>query len=116
MARLASGLLVSALIRRAEAIGGSAMVLAKGDATAGAILLILLEKGQNPRLRERGLGPDGLPALIPAGPVELAGDTDVTAYWQRRRRGDADLWVVELDLPPHIADGERFAAETMLAN
>ncbi|RYE00976.1 MAG: DUF1491 family protein, partial [Sphingomonadales bacterium] len=34
MARLASGVMVSALIRSAEQAGGSAMVLAKGDATA----------------------------------------------------------------------------------
>jgi len=36
--RLAAGLLVSALIRRAEEKGGSGMVLAKGDSTAGALL------------------------------------------------------------------------------
>lgn len=112
MPRLATGMLVNALIRRAEAAGGGAMVLAKGDATAGAILLLLVERGANPRFVERGLGPDGRPALIAAGPAGFEDDTAVSAYWRRRRERDSDLWVVELD----IADGERFAAETIAAN
>jgi hypothetical protein len=109
MARLASGVMVSALIRAAEQAGGSAMVLARGDATAGGILLLTIERGANPRFFERGLGPDGEPALIPAGPAQLADDSDTTEYWRRRRARDSDLWVIELD----IASAERFAAETM---
>ena len=68
MARIATGVLVNALIRRAEGAGGSAMVLARGDATAGAVLLLLVDRGANPRFVERGLGPDGNPALIASGP------------------------------------------------
>ncbi len=102
-------MLVSALVRRADVAGGSAMVLAKGDATSGAILLLLLQRGTDPRFFERGVGPDGVPTLIPSGPKELADETEASGYWQRRRERDLDLWVVELD----IADGERFAAETM---
>jgi len=112
MARLATGVLVNALIRRAEGAGGGAMVLAKGDATAGAVLLLLVERGANPRFVERGLGPDGNPALIPSGPREFVDDGEVTAYWKRRRERDSDLWVVELD----IAQAERFAAETLAMN
>lgn len=112
MARLATGLLVNALIRRAEGAGGSAMVLARGDATAGAVLLLLVERGANPRFVERGLGPDGSPALIASGPREFADEGEVTAYWRRRRERDSDLWVVELD----IAQAERFAAEIFTIN
>ncbi|PVX28260.1 DUF1491 family protein [Sphingomonas pokkalii] len=107
--RLTSAMLVSAMVRRADAAGGSAMVLAKGDATSGAILLLLLERGANPRFVERGIGPQGVPALVPSGPAGLADEESATSYWQRRRARDSDLWVVELD----IADAERFAAETM---
>ncbi len=109
MPRLASGLVVGALIRRVNAAGGSAMVLAKGEAEAGAILILALERGGDPRFFERGLGPDGLPALVRSGPAEMADDGVVSDYWQRRRGRDPDLWVVELD----IAGAERFAAETM---
>lgn len=108
-ARLASGVLVSALVRRVNREGGSAMILARGDDTAGGILLICYEKAANPRFFERGLGPDGEPALIPSGPRELPDEGAVADYWQRRRSRDSDLWVVELD----IAAAERFAAETM---
>ena len=43
--RLASSVLVTALIRKAEAEGGFGAVLAKGDASAGSILVILTERG-----------------------------------------------------------------------
>ena len=109
MARVTSAVMVSALVRRVNQEGGSAMVLAKGDATAGGMLLLLLEKGANPRFVERGIGPDGEPALLPSGPSVLDDDSAVTDYWQRRRNRDSDLWVIELD----IAQAERFAAETM---
>ncbi len=107
--RPAAGLLVSAVIRRVAAAGGNAAILARGDATSGAILFLCLEKGQNPRFFERGLGPDGASGLRPTGPDTLADDADATDYWRRRRSRDPDLWVVELD----IAGAERFAAETM---
>jgi len=107
--RLASGTLVSALIRRVHDAGGAAAVLARGDASAGGILLLTYERGTNPRFFERGIGPQGEPALLPSGPAEIAGESEVASYWQRRRARDSDLWVVELD----IARAERFIAETM---
>jgi hypothetical protein len=109
MARLTSTMLVSALVRGADQRGGSAMVLAKGDATAGGILLLTYYKGADPRFFERGLGPEGVPALIRTGPQDIGDEAAVTDYWRRRRSFDGDLWVVELD----IADAERFAAEMM---
>jgi len=85
-------------------------VLAKGDATAGAILIVAQHRGENPRVLERGIGPDGRTALIPSGP---AGESQAVAdYWIRRRANDPDLWVVEVD----IAGAERFVAETILAD
>jgi hypothetical protein len=62
MTRLTSATLVSALRRRVNQAGGSAMVLARGDETAGGILLLTYEKGTNPRFFERGIGPKGVPA------------------------------------------------------
>jgi hypothetical protein len=109
MARLTSQMIVSAMLRRVHDAGGSAMVLAKGDQSSGSILVLTLEKGGKPRFFERGLGPQGLPALLPSGPQDTVNEQEITAYWRRRRERDSDLWVVELD----IAAGERFAAETM---
>lgn len=110
MARLAAGMRVGALLRRVHAEGGSAMVLARGDEQAGAILVIALNRGEDPQLFEAGIGPGGLPALIASGPKDDATETDVTDYWKRRRSRDPDLWVIELDIPA----AERFAAETIL--
>lgn len=109
MNRLTTTVRVSALVRRVHDAGGSAMILAKGDPTGGAVLLLLLDRGGNPRFYERGLGPDGHVAMIESGPRDAESDA-VTDYWQRRRSRDPDLWVVEVD----VAAAERFAAETIL--
>jgi hypothetical protein len=110
--RLPSGILVGALLRRVNDAGGMGMVLARGDERAGAILIVTLEKGDNPRVLERGIGPTGAATLIETGPKDAIGPADITDYWRRRRTRDPDLWVVELDIP----FAERFAAETILAD
>ncbi len=98
-------MLVSALIRRVGAEGGSAAVLAKGDATAGAILLICMEKGVVQSVRERLLDRKGAYVWTAVGPAERDAKS---AYLERRRAHDPDMWLVELD----IANAERFAADT----
>ena len=110
--RLPSGLLVSALLRRVNDAGGIGVVLARGDAQAGGILVIVSERGGEPRFLERGIGPDGATALIKTGPSDSADPQESADYWRRRRARDPDLWVIELD----IADAERFAAETILGD
>jgi len=87
------------------------MVLARGDGEAGGILVLTLDRGADPHFWERGLGPTGDSTLVAAGPAAFEDSRAVADYWQRRRSRDPDLWVVELD----IADGQRFAAETMLS-
>lgn len=106
--RLPSGVLVSALLRRVSDAGGLAVVRARGDAQAGAILLVLEDAR---RIVERGVGLTGKTELIASGPSANSGES-LDDYWQRRRQRDPDLWVVALDIP----DSERFAAETILLN
>lgn len=106
--RLTSDFRVTALIRRVHDAGGSAMVLAKGDAMSGAILIVALERGRDPACWERDLSGVG---LTRCGPID-GEPQDVEEYWRRRRKSDPDLWVVELD----IAAAERFAAETIASN
>ena len=69
-ARLTSAMLVSALIRRVGAEGGNATVLAKGDPTAGSILLICMEKGIVWSVRERILDMTGAYSWTAVGPAE----------------------------------------------
>jgi len=104
--RLASSVLVSALLRRAEAEGGFGTVLAKGDSTAGAVAVILLEKGANPRFLERLLQPDGSYSWRESGQV-IENERELKTFLERRQKFDPDLWILELD----IASAERFAAE-----
>jgi hypothetical protein len=108
--RLPSGVVVGALLRRVNDAGGIGMVLARGEPQAGAILVIVQDRGEDPRILERGIGPEGEVALIETGPRRPAEPEQLTDYWQRRRARDPDLWVIELD----IAGAERFAAETIL--
>jgi hypothetical protein len=105
-ARLASSAHVSALLRLAEAEGGFAAVVAKGDATAGSIAIILAERGEKCALLERLLQPDGRYAWRDSG--QGVGNADeFERFLARRRQSDPDLWIIELDVP----SAERFAAE-----
>ncbi len=106
-ARLATGLLISALIRHTEAHGGFATILAKGDKTAGAILLTALEKGQISGLWERVFGGSGHYIWTRIGPQDIENHTAFDDYISRRRRSDPDLWVIELDIP----DAAQFTAD-----
>lgn len=104
--RLASSVLVSALLRRAQDEGGNGAVLAKGDPTAGAIAVILAEKGRKARFLERLLRPDGL-YWWEESRQKVENEEEFLAFLERRRKHDPDLWILELD----IASAERFAAE-----
>jgi hypothetical protein len=95
-------MVVSALIRRIEAAGGHAMVLAKGDPTAGALLVQLAERGIAGPLVERAPGMDGYS-------WREVGTGDAAGYIARRRRSDPDLWVIELDHP----DARAILTETV---
>ena len=102
--RLPARLEVSALIRQVEAAGGFAMVLARGEADAGSILVVLTEKGENSRVFERMPSRDGGRVWTLAKAESTADPDELTSWIARRRSQDPDLWVVELDVP----DGERF--------
>ncbi|KQM62502.1 hypothetical protein ASE75_14575 [Sphingomonas sp. Leaf17] len=125
--RLPSDVVVGALLRRVNGAGGFGLVLARGDAQAGGILVVLLERGMPVRVVEHGLGPAGDTVLIdstpedrPHGPGGDAGDESgsapgpdfLSAYLNRRRARDPDLWIIEVD----IAAAERFAADALLGN
>jgi hypothetical protein len=106
IARLTATMLASALIRSAEAKGGFAAVLAKGDAQAGAILIITREKGAITGLYERLLALSGGYIWQRAVPQTVDNEGEIAEIVARKRARDPDLWVIELDIP----DAERFIA------
>ena len=106
--RLPPRLEVPALLRRAEAEGGFATILHKGDAEGGAVLLLVSSRGRHIACLQRILAIGGAYEWRAAGPGESAESAEVAAFLAKQRQFDPDLWVVELD----IADPERFIAET----
>ena len=106
--RLPPRLEVPALVRRAEAQGGFATVLNKGDPEGGAVLLVVTSRGRHIACLDRILGTSGSYEWRPAGPGESAESGEVASFLAKRRQFDPDLWLIELD----IAEPERFIAET----
>ncbi len=105
--RLASHVLVSALLRRAESEGGFGAVLAKGDSEAGAITVILVERGRKLRILERMLQPGGRYLWQRIETQAAENEEELNKFLARRRNFDPDMWLIELD----IASAERLAAE-----
>jgi hypothetical protein len=106
MSRLASAVTVSGLLRLTEQQGGFGAVLKKGDEQAGAIILVIVERGRTLRVLERVMQGDGryrwsesLKGAPNAAEVDL--------FLKKRSRIDLDSWLIELD----VASAERFTAE-----
>ena len=107
MTRLKSRFLVDLLLRRTEAAGGFATVLAKGDDTSGIILVQCSERGEPGPLLERRFSVDGHYIWEAVGPTDAKDGESRANYQDRRRKADPDLWFIELD----IADAPRLVAE-----
>lgn len=97
--RLASHIIVSALIRTAEAQNAFATVLRKGDRVAGSILLLRREKGQNPTLFERYPSIDGSPVWSEVTMEVTEKEQKISEYLEKRALRDPDIWILELDVP-----------------
>lgn len=108
--RLPAHLEAAAFRRLAEAEGGTAMVLAKGDADRGSILLMLLERGRYFALFERQLGLTGTYSWHAVGPSTGAAPAEISDFCAKRRRSDPDLWLIELDVP----QAERFIVNSAI--
>lgn len=106
-ARLPAALEAAAIRRLAEAAGGFATVLRKGDPDRGSLLLSLIKQGRHAGMLERMLQSDGGYRWESCGPPDGAEPSAVIEFVAKRTRFDADLWLIELDVP----DTQRFIAE-----
>jgi hypothetical protein len=98
-ARLPAHIEVTGLIRAAEARGGFGMVLAKGERDAGTLLVICCHSGTQARAYERMPQPDGTRKWTLARQQDVENPHAFSDFCDKRKRQDADLWIVELDMP-----------------
>ena len=108
--RLPAHLEAAAIIRRAQADGGFAAVLRKGDPDRGALTLLVHERGRFKAVLERSMGTDFEYRWALTDSDESLGSSDgLDRFVSARTRFDPDFWLIELD----IAETERFIAETI---
>lgn len=101
-----SDIWVAALIRRAELGGAFAVVVRKGDARAGSVLIKVLNRGQGTaRLYGEATRGDGEKVWMRPNLSEQEADLD--AYIARAAKVDPDIWVVEIE----DRDGRHFLTE-----
>lgn len=97
---------VAALIRRVELGGGHAVVVRKGDARAGSVLVKVIRRPEGSvRLFAEATRADG--ETVWMRPSRSGVEADLDAYIERARRIDPDLWVVEVE----DRDGRHFLTE-----
>jgi hypothetical protein len=97
VARLASGIWVSAYLARLQAAGIFSHVVHRGEATAGAIAIKLATMDGKASLFVRTL--DGEGDRVWTALVEAAPEAEADAAIARQRRFDRDLWVIEVEDP-----------------
>ena len=104
MARLATGIWVSAYLARLGQEGIHAHVARRGEASAGAVAVKLALMDGRASFFTRGFGPDGEVGWV-AG-AEAAPEAEVDAALARQRKYDPDLWVIEVEDPRgrHLLD------------
>lgn len=104
--RLPAHLETGAIVRLAQAQGGIAMVLSKGERDAGTILLVTMRRGQDAQLYERMPQLDGSRVFVATKTQDIEKHHEFSEYLDRRRLQDRDIWILEVD----IDDPERFIA------
>ena len=104
--RLAAHVWVSAYLTRLRLVDIPAFVVAKGDPTAGAVLVKLNTLDGQARLYQRSfdLATGALAWIVLADGAEA----DVDASVARQRGFDRDLWVIEVEdrAGRHLLDAE----------
>jgi len=106
VARVATGLWVSAYLTRLSLEGIHAHVARKGEASAGAVAVKVAFMDGSASFYMRSHGADG--GVGWRANIERAPEDEVDAALQRQRSYDPDLWVIEVEDPRgrHLLDAE----------
>lgn len=97
-ARLPTSLVVMAQVRRCNGAGLPAMVVRKGDATGGAVLVKVNLLGPGVRVFVQARDAAGRLGWM-AALGHVVPEVDADAYIAREHRRDPDLWVIEVEDP-----------------
>lgn len=94
MVRLTAEFWVRAYLARLEQKAIPVFVVAKGDPTAGAVIVKVATLDGSAKAFQRTLGPDGerVWAVLAEGP-----EGEVDAALTRQRGYDPDLWIIEVE-------------------
>ena len=95
--RLKAEIWVKALIRRCEVGGATAMVVARGDATSGVVLVKVNNLDGHAKVFSPVRAGDGSFQWLSGTGADPVPEADADAYIARQRKFDPDLWVVEIE-------------------
>ncbi|KFL88249.1 protein of unknown function DUF1491 [Acetobacter malorum] len=97
--RLRSDIVARALLRQCGQDGRSAMMLRRGDADAGGILVVLLGRDGTAMVLSETRTAEGEAAWLKSSGENPLTPEDTQAYIDRQLRYDPDLWVLEVEAP-----------------
>ncbi|MBI1261371.1 MAG: DUF1491 family protein [Rhizobiales bacterium] len=95
--RLKAELWVKALIRRVEISGAGAMVVRRGDASSGVVLVKLNHLDGQAEVFSPARDGEGNLIWMRATGAAPVPEAHADAYIERQRSFDPDLWVVEIE-------------------
>ncbi|MGC8469818.1 MAG: DUF1491 family protein [Acetobacteraceae bacterium] len=96
--RLKTQLWVQAALRLASVAGRTGVVVRRGDADAGGVLVVLRAPAGVCVLSQARTGEGELAWLRATGPAPVS-DAQADAYLARQTARDPDLWIVEFESP-----------------
>jgi hypothetical protein len=105
--RLKAEIWVKALIRRCETNGAGAMVVRRGDATSGIVLVKVNRLDGRATVYAPARDGEGALFWMARPGTEPAPEADADAYIEKQRQRDPDLWVVEIE----DREGRHFLTE-----
>lgn len=97
--RLKAGIWASAALRRAHQQGRSGMVLRRGDADSGSILVVLRDRAGRMTVLAQTRDADGESAWLRGTGADPVDQEAADGYVARQVARDPDVWVLEIDGP-----------------
>jgi hypothetical protein len=100
-ARLKTGVWVSMALRLGNNSGRYGVVVRRGDADAGGVLVVLRGR-EGLIVLSQARAADGSPAWVRGTGAGAVGQAAADAYVARQLKYDPDLWVLEFETPDLI--------------